>query len=78
MNIAIFSLLVCGLFAGAAQAENAPAGFDRVGLAGAKPVAVQPTRQAAPGETRRVGDDALPERRREMARRLVWLMLSAR
>lgn len=79
MNIPTFSLLACGLFMSAAQAAGAPAaGFDRVGLAGDKPAAVQPERQAAPGETRRVGDDVLPERRREMARRLVWLMLSAR
>lgn len=79
MNIPTFSLLACGLFMGAAHAGSAPgAGFDRVGLAGDKPAAAQPARQAAPGEARRVDGDSLPERRREMARRLVWLMLSAR
>jgi len=79
MNIPTLSLLACGLFLGTAHAEGAPpTGFDRVGLTGGKPAAVQPVRQAAPGETRRTDEAVLPERRREIARRLVWLMLSAR
>lgn len=78
MRITTFSLLACGLLLGAAHAESAPStGFDRVGLASDRPAATQ-TAQTAPGEARRTDGAALPERRREMARRLVWLMLSAR
>ncbi len=79
MNKLTLSLLLSGLLLGSAHAEtSASPGFDRVGLAGDKPALVQTARVAAPGEGRRADNAALPERRREMARRLVWLMLSAR
>lgn len=74
------SLLAAGLFMGsvhAASVDTRP-GFDRVGLASDRSVAAQPVRQVAPGEDRRADQAASPEQRREMARRLVWLMLSAR
>lgn len=81
MNKPTFSLLlIAGLFLGSAHAATmgAKPGFDRVGLAIDKPVAMQNMRVAAPGEDRRGEQAVSPERRREMARRLVWLMLSAR
>jgi hypothetical protein len=53
-------------------------GFDRVGMAADKQVVSQHARFAAPGEDRRADEAVSPERKREMARRLVWLMLSAR
>lgn len=65
---------------GAAQADalKPNPGFDRVGMVADKRIVSQPTRFAAPGEGRRADETVLPERKREMARRLVWLMLSAR
>lgn len=79
MNKLTLSLLLSGLLLGSAHAEtNASPGFDRVGLASDKPALTQPARVAAPGENRRADNQVMPERRREMARRLVWLMLSAR
>lgn len=80
MNKLTLSLLMAGLFLGSAHAASmgATPGFDRVGYTSDKPVAVQSTRQMAPGEDRRSDNAATPERRREIARRLVWLMLSAR
>lgn len=80
MQILTLSLLAAGLVIGSAQAA-APGdtpGFDRVGYASEKTLAVQAGRQIAPGEDRRADHAVTPERRREMARRLVWLMLSAR
>lgn len=77
MHTLTLSLLVAGLFvvgAHAASVDTRP-GFDRVGAASDKPLAVQTVRPVAPGEDRHA---VSPERRREMARRLVWLMLSAR
>lgn len=79
MNKLTLPLLMAGLVVGSAHAEvSTSPGFDRVGLMNDKPAAVQVTRQIAPGEDRRTDNAATPERRREMARRLVWLMLSAR
>ncbi len=60
-----------------AASHNDTPGFDRVGAANLRPASAQTVAQAAPGETH-AGTAALLERRREMARRLVWLMLSAR
>lgn len=79
MNTLRLSFLMASLFLGSAHAEvgSAP-GFDRVGAVAGKPAATQPLRQVAPGEDRRSDNAVSPERRREMARRLVWLMLSAR
>ncbi|HQT00554.1 MAG: hypothetical protein B7Y26_09015 [Hydrogenophilales bacterium 16-64-46] len=80
MHTLSLSLLVAGLFMGSAHAASVDTrpGFDRVGLTSNKPVAVQTVRQVAPGEDRRADQAVSPEHRREMARRLVWLMLSAR
>jgi hypothetical protein len=79
MNKLTLSLLLSSLLLGNAHAESGVSpGYDRVGLAGDKPALVQATRMAAPGESRRDDTAATPDRRREMARRLVWLMLSAR
>ena len=80
MNTLTLSLLTASLLIGSAQAATmgATPGFDRVGYTSDRPVAAQPARQIAPGEDRRSDHVATPERRREMARRLVWLMLSAR
>lgn len=67
---------------GVAHAETVKAGpdFDRVGLASNKP---QPgthgaLSKPAPGEPAEPGAADYPTRKREMARRLLWLMLSAR
>ena len=66
---------------GVAQAESAKPvlGFDRVGLASAhtQSAAENIQSKAAPGEGADQ-DTSLQARKREMARRLVWLMLSAR
>jgi hypothetical protein len=77
MHTLSLSLLAAGLFMGSAHAASVDTrpGFDRVGLASDEPVAVQTVRPVAPGEDRHA---VSPERRREMARRLVWLILSAR
>jgi hypothetical protein len=62
-------------------------GFDRVGLVSADMKKTLGERQAsasharfndAPGEGRMAGEDGLSARKAELARRLVWLMLSAR
>jgi hypothetical protein len=55
-------------------------GFDRVGLASAAPqrMADRAQLKAAPGENAESSVADYPARKREMARRLVWLMLSAR
>ena len=66
---------------GAAQAESVKPdlGFDRVGLASSGTQAAAENTQAktAPGESADQGTSH-QARKREMARRLVWLMLSAR
>lgn len=67
---------------GAAHAETVPPspGFDRVGQASAN--ATRPSGSAqfkpAPGEGADQSAADLPARKRELARRLVWLMLSVR
>ena len=81
MTVALFNL-------GVAHADTVTPnlGFDRVGMtAGEKHSTVKSARYvaarntlAAPGEGRRSDEAVSPERKREMARRLVWLMLSAR
>lgn len=67
---------------GVAHAESVKPnpGFDRVGLAsaGSQRSAVTAQLKTAPGESAEPGVAQYPERKREMARRLVWLMLSAR
>ena len=83
MKNGIVMALVATLFSlGTAQADvlKPGPGFDRVGA-----VSVEPQRmpdnvktQVAPGEGTTHGAIHSPERKREMARRLVWLMLSAR
>jgi hypothetical protein len=69
------------LAAGTAHADgrsNSGPDFDRVGrVAAAKPQAPG-ERSAAPGESLEASVTSYPARKREMARRLVWLMLSAR
>lgn len=77
MDARILLPLVTSLVIGTAHAAGADTspGFDRVGHAAAVPASVH---AAAPGETRRAKHEVSPERQREMARRLVWLMLSAR
>lgn len=80
MKKAMMLTLVALFNLGAAQADalKPNPGFDRVGMVADKGFASQPARFAAPGEGRRSGEAVSPERKREMARRLVWLMLSAR
>ena len=77
MKTGMMVMMAVVLNLGVAHAESAPPspGFDRVGL---MPSNTQPTSgsaqfKAAPGE----GADH-QARKRELARRLVWLMLSAR
>lgn len=79
LMIAMVAMLVS---LGVARAETMKAGpdFDRVGLASTKP---QPGAHGAllkpaPGEHADPGVADYPARKREMARRLLWLMLSAR
>lgn len=74
---------------GGAHAETVQPnpGFDRVGLtssdkqrlAGERNATADIARfKAAPGESAEASVSNYPARKREMARRLVWLMLSAR
>lgn len=88
MNKAMMVTLVALFSLGAANAGTIKPnpGFDRVGTtAGEKSLASRSARpiaapdvMAAPGESRRADSADYPERKREMARRLLWLMLSAR
>lgn len=87
MRIATILMAVALANLGGAHADTLkpPIGYERVGmLMGEKSrVALerdaQPTRLgAAPGESPDAGMSDYPARKREMARRLVWLMLSAR
>ena len=80
MKKAMLLALVALFNLGVAHAETVKPnlGFDRVGMVADKSLASQPARFAAPGEGRRADETVSPERKREMARRLVWLMLSAR
>lgn len=82
MKIGIVVMMVVVLNLGVAHAESASPspGFDRVGLASAN---TQPTSggaqfKAAPGEGADQSAADHQARKRELARRLVWLMLSAR
>ena len=82
MKLGTMVMTVVVLNMGAAHAETVPPspGFDRVGLASAnatRPSGSAPFK-AAPGEGADQSATDLPARKRELARRLVWLMLSAR
>jgi hypothetical protein len=72
--------LVFNLGVAHAETVKPPPGFDRVGLASAGQQRSTATAQlnTAPGESAEPEAARYPERKREMARRLVWLMLSAR
>lgn len=83
-------MVMAGLFSlGAAHADalKPNPGFDRVGMASGDSQRLPGERSrtadgarfsAAPGEGAEPGVANYPARKREMARRLVWLMLSAR
>ncbi len=79
MMLSMTSMLMSLGVAHAETVKPAP-GFDRVGL-----VSNEPQRSthgahsnAGPGEHAEPGVADYPARKREMARRLLWLMLSAR
>ena len=89
MKYGLVMMMVAMMGAGAAQADTVKPtlGFDRVGLVSADMKQTLGNRQAsarftrfndAPGEGRMAGEDGLSARKAELARRLVWLMLSAR
>jgi hypothetical protein len=81
MKIAMMMMaLVFNLGVAHAETVKPAPGFDRVGMASAAQQrnAVTAQLKAAPGESAEPGDASYSERKREMARRLVWLMLSAR
>jgi hypothetical protein len=87
MNYTVILSMVAMLGAGQAAAESVKPGFDRVGLVSAdfrhdqRPNhsgLSQARFTAARGEGNALRADSLPQRRVELARRLVWLMLSAR
>jgi hypothetical protein len=81
MKIAMMMMaLVFNLGVAHAETVKPTPGFDRVGMASAaqQRSAVTAQLKAAPGENAETGDASYSERKREMARRLVWLMLSAR
>ncbi len=81
MKLAMMTMaLVFNLGVAHAEAVKPAPGFDRVGMASAaqQRSAVTTQFKAAPGESVQPGESGYSERKREMARRLVWLMLSAR
>ena len=82
MKIGTMMIMALVFNLGVAHAETVKPspGFDRVGLASAGQQRNAATAQlkAAPGEIAEPDAANYPERKREMARRLVWLMLSAR
>lgn len=80
MKTAMIMMVVAGLGLGTAQAETVDAtpGFDRVGRVALQAPQKPAVRAAAPGESPEESVASYPARKREMARRLVWLMLSAR
>ncbi len=71
------ALLAVGTAHAAGMADSGP-GFDRVGRVAAEKPQTPGERSAAPGESIETSVTSYPARKREMARRLVWLMLSAR
>lgn len=81
MKTVALGMMVMLLNLGTAHAEPVKPlqGFDRVGVASShvRPAAVDTPPTAAPGEGADQGSSH-HARKREMARRLVWLMLSAR
>jgi hypothetical protein len=81
MKIAmILMALMFNLGVAHAETVKPSPGFDRVGLAsaGQQRNAVTAPLKVAPGESADADAAKYPERKREMARRLLWLMLSAR
>lgn len=77
--MAMMTVALLGL--GTAHADgmaNSGPGFDRVGRVAAEKPQAPGERSAAPGESLEASVTSYPARKREMARRLVWLMLSAR
>ncbi len=76
--MAVMSVAMLG--AGFVQAESAKpgSGFDRVGLVSTDMKQTPRTQSYGPGENHSAADNALSARKTELARRLVWLMLSAR
>jgi hypothetical protein len=82
MKIGMIVMMAVLLNLGASHAESVPPspGFDRVGLASANATRPSGSAQfkAAPGEGADQSAAELQARKRELARRLVWLMLSAR
>ena len=82
MKIGMIMACVALLNLGAAHAETIKTrpDFDRVGLAAAESpsTAGNGRLKSAPGENAAPDAAYQTERKREMARRLVWLMLSAR
>ena len=80
MKTAMMMALLFNLGVAHAETVKPAPGFDRVGMASAahQRSAVTAQLKAAPGENPETGDASYSERKREVARRLVWLMLSAR
>lgn len=89
MKIGTMMVMAALFNLGAAHAETVKPspGFDRVGMVsnekqasmGGRNQPADSTRfKAAPGESMEASVANYPARKREMARRLVWLMLSAR
>ncbi|MEQ1592205.1 MAG: hypothetical protein ABL892_07455 [Thiobacillaceae bacterium] len=74
------AMSVAMLGAGFAQAESTKPGpgFDRVGLVSSDMKQTLHAQSYGPGEGHSAADNALSARKTELARRLVWLMLSAR
>jgi len=80
IGMMIMMALVFNLGVAHAETVKPTPGFDRVGMASASQQrsAVTAQLKAAPGESDEPDAARYSERKREMARRLVWLMLSAR
>jgi len=82
MKIGMMIMMALLFNLGVAHAETVKPtpGFDRVGMASAaqQRTTLATQLKAAPGESDEPDAARYSERKREMARRLVWLMLSAR
>lgn len=81
MKAAMVTMLAGALFnlgVAHAAADTAGPGYDRVGRTTNETPQRAHDRAAAPGENAEASVTSYPARKREMARRLVWLMLSAR